>query len=110
MRPSIAARVMKHNADNADREQRLNRQIRMALDARKMRHENIEAVKVLQFDLHLAGLGILKRAEELRDMNEPKTLDEEWNDEFCMAVGLIPEARMFAEDMAMECTEVKKNG
>ena len=41
---------------------------------------------------------IVKRLEEIRDANEPKSPDDEWNDEFCKAISLLPEARRFAEE------------
>lgn len=41
---------------------------------------------------------IVKRLEEIRDANKPKTPDDIWNDDFCNAISLLPEARRFAEE------------
>ena len=41
---------------------------------------------------------IVKRLEEIREENEPKSLDNNWNDDFCNAISLLPEARRFAEE------------
>ena len=55
----------------------------------------------MAFDLYLTAGQILMILERQRDENQPKTTDEPWNDRFCEAVRLIPEARMFAEEMSL---------
>ena len=62
----------------------------------------------MQFDLTLTADDIVRRLEELRDGNVPKTPYEPWNDNFCRAVELLPEARRFSDDCMMDCIKEKK--
>ena len=106
MRPSLADRIAKHNADNAEREHKENERVRRTVEHRRIQEEFRKWQEEMGFNLHLTALQILLRLEEIRDKNMPGP-DDEWNDEFCRAVELIPEARRFYEDTMMECTEVK---
>ena len=56
-----------------------------------------------EWGLYLAALQILTALEHMRDDNAPKDTDEPWNDAFCTAIRWIPEARMFLEQMSIEC-------
>ena len=104
MRPSLADRIARHNADNADREHQENERVRRAVEHRKVQEEFLKWKDDMKFDLHLTALQILMRLEEIRDENAPGP-DGEWNEEFCRAVELIPEARRFYEDTIMDCIE-----
>jgi hypothetical protein len=53
------------------------------------------------FGMYLMSGMILDMLEDQRDANMPKTPDEPWNDLFCEAIRLIPEARMFVEEMSI---------
>ena len=107
MRPSLAERIAKHNADNAKREHEENERVRRAVEHRKAQEEFLKWKEDMGFNMYLTALQILMRLEEIRDMNTPG-LDDDWNDEFCYAIELLPEARQFYEDTMMECTEVKR--
>ena len=106
VRPSMSERIARHNQDNALREHEENERVRRAIEHRRTQEEFRKWKERMQFDLHLTAGEILKRLEQIRDENEPGP-DDDWNEEFCRAIELIPEARRFVEDMAMECTEVK---
>lgn len=56
-----------------------------------------------------AADNIVKRLEEIRDANMPTSPDENWNDEFCNAISLLPEARRFAEECWYEYYSYKGN-
>ena len=60
----------------------------------------------MQFDLALTAEDIVRRLEELRDAHRPRTYGS-WDPEFVRAVGLLPEARRFAEDCMMNCVKEK---
>lgn len=60
----------------------------------------------MQFDLALTAEDIVRRLDELRDAHRPKTYGA-WDPEFVRAVGLLPEARRFAEDCMMNCMKEK---
>ena len=83
------------------------RQAEMAMKRRRMEIDFIEWKKRMSFDLSLTADEIVRKLEEIRDDNVPKTPDEPWNVAFRMAVCLLPEARRFAEDAAMNCIETK---
>jgi hypothetical protein len=36
--------------------------------------------------------------ERVRDTNAPKTPDDDWNDAFCLAIEMIPDAKRYADD------------
>jgi len=107
VRPSMAERIARHNQDNALREHEENERVLRAVEHRRTQEEFRKWKEKMGFDLYLTSIDILKRLEKIRDDNMPGP-DDDWNDEFCMAIELIPEARRFYEDMAMECTEVKE--
>ncbi len=60
----------------------------------------------MRFDLALTAEDIVRRLEEIRDEKRPRTYGD-WDEDFCNAVVLLPEARQFAEDCMMNCIEVK---
>ena len=106
VRPSMAERIARHNQDNALREHEENERVLRAVEHRRTQEEFRKWKEKMGFDLYLTSIDILKRLEQIHDDNMPGP-DDDWNDEFCMAIELIPEARRFYEDMAIECTEVK---
>ena len=61
----------------------------------------------MRFDLALTADDIVRRLENIRDEKRPRTYGE-WDEDFCRAVELLPEARRFADDCMMNCMEVKK--
>ena len=107
MRPSMAERISRHNQDNALREHEENERVRRAVEHRRTQEEFRKWKEDLRFDLSLTATQILMILTCQRDMNAPKHQEDEWSEEFRQAIELIPEARRFYEDMAMECTEVK---
>lgn len=58
----------------------------------------------MSFDMALTADDIVRKLEEIRDEHRPRTYGE-WDDAFCFAVRLLPEARRFAEDCMMECSK-----
>ena len=85
------------------------RRAEIALQARKRAIEDREWKEKMQFDLALAADQIVQRLEEERDKNVPHTADEPWNDDFAGAIRVLPEARRFADDCMMNCTERKED-
>ena len=84
------------------------RQAEKALQMRKRAIEFQQWKERLQFDLALTADEIVRKLEEQRDMNVPATVGEAWNDLFCEAVELLPEARRFADDCMMYCMKERK--
>ena len=105
MKPSMADRIARHAEDNRERDLKEHERVSRAIARRKEREEFIAWKERMGFDLYLTALEICRRLEELREANEPKDPDDEWNEDFCKAIELLPEARRFYEDMAMECTK-----
>lgn len=106
MRPDIRDRIARHAENNHERDMQEHERVLRAVEHRRTQEEFRKWKEKIGFDLYLTSIDILKRLEQIRDDNMPGP-DDDWNDEFCMAIELIPEARRFYEDMAMECTEVK---
>lgn len=83
------------------------RQAEMTLQRRKRARELAEWKKRMQFGLALTAMDLVRRCEEVRDEKRPRTYGE-WDPGFCEAVVTLPDARQFADDMMMECMEVKE--
>lgn len=108
VRPSMAERIARHNHDNALREHDENERVMRAIEHRRTQEEFMKWKAEIGFNLHLTAGQILFMLEDIRDDNLPKNMDDQGNRDFLWAVDLIPEARQFAEDTAMDCTEVKE--
>lgn len=106
MRPDIRDRIARHAENNHERDMQEHERVLRAVEHRRVQEEFRKWKEKMGFDLYLTSIDILKRLEQIRDDNMPGP-DDEWNEEFCMAIELIPGARRFYEDMAIECTEVK---
>lgn len=61
-----------------------------------------------EFDIYLLAGVILDRLTAQRDENAPKGPDDPWNEKFCEAIWLIPEAKMFLEEMSIKI--IQKEG
>ena len=85
-----------------------HRQAEKALQARKRAIEFQQWQERMQFDMALTADEIVRKLEEQRDRNVPTTVGEKWNNLFCEAVELLPEARMFADDCTMYCMKERK--
>ena len=82
------------------------RQAENALLRRKRAIEFERWKKNMRFNLALTAEDIVRQLEKIRDEKRPRTYGE-WDPEFCRAVELLPDARMFAEECMMYCTEAK---
>lgn len=89
-------------------DQEEQRRAEIALQRRKRAREFLKWKQDMRFELNLTAGQILMRLEQIRDEHMPTKPDEPWSREFCEAVRLIPEARRFAEECNMNCTEEKK--
>lgn len=49
----------------------------------------------------------VRELERIRDDNAPHTPNEEWNEAFCLALRLLPEAREYAGNLWYQYTEIK---
>lgn len=75
--------------------------------SRKIAHMELEEEmrrwqERMSFDTYLMADRILERLIRIRDENAPKSPDGEWNEAFCTAVRLIPEARRFLDEAWMD--------
>ena len=107
MKPNIADRIARHAENNRERDLQEHERVRRAVEHRRTQEEFLKWKFEMGINLHLTAGQILFMLEDIRNDNMPKNPDDEWNEEFRYAVELIPEARRFVEDTAMECTEVK---
>lgn len=64
----------------------------------------------MRFDLALTAEDIVRKLEQMRDENRPRTYGDSWNEAFCTAVRLLPEARRFADETMMDCMKEKEDG
>lgn len=102
---AMRQRVDRANSENAEREKKNRISIEHAINHKRLIDETDEWIKQMQFNLYTLAIGITCRLEEQRNANKPT--NENWNDSFCQAIELIPEARMFAEDCIMNCMKEK---
>lgn len=79
----------------------------IALQRRKREHELQEWKKQMRFNLALLADRITERLEEIRDEHRPRTYGN-WDEEFYMAVRLLPEALAFTEECETECIEGRR--
>ena len=63
-----------------------------------------ERVEQIDFDLLLQMDAVLARLEEQRDRNRPRRYSDDWNQEFCDAVRLIPEVKQCIDYFQMQST------
>lgn len=108
MRPDIKDRVARHAENNRERDLMEHERVLCTIEHRRTQEEFRKWKEKMGFDMYLTATQILMILTCQRDMNAPKHPDDEWSEEFRTAVELIPEARRFYEDMAIECTEVKE--
>lgn len=109
MRPDIKDRIARHAENNHERDMQEHERVRRAVEHRRTQEEFRKWKEKMGFNMYLTATQLLMVLTCQRDMNVPNHPDDEWSEEFRQAVELIPEARRFYEDMAMECTEVKKD-
>ena len=112
----MAFRIPGESAGEARFRQRLQRadaareeheRLTQSMVARKIAHMELEEEmrrwqERMAFDTYLLADRILERLIRMRDENIPKSVDEVWNDEFCEAVRLIPEAKRFLDEAWMD--------
>lgn len=67
-----------------------------------------DRVERMDFDMYCLMGAVLNRLEDQRDQNRPRRYGEEWNDQFCDAVRLIPEVTDAIEYFAIQSTAVRK--
>ena len=108
MRPDIRDRIARHAENNHERDMQEHERVMRAVEHRRTQEEFRKWKEKMGFNMYLTATQILMILTCQRDMNAPKHPDDEWSEEFRTAVELIPEARRFYEDMAIECTEVKE--
>ena len=108
MRPDIKERIARHAENNHERDMQEHERVLRAVEHRRTEEEFREWQKKMGFNMYLTATQLLMVLTCQRDMNAPKHPDDERSPEFRKAIELIPEARRFYEDMAMECTELKE--
>ena len=96
-------RVERANQARFEQERRQHDIVSMRIAQREFEGKMQRMDERLNFDLYLLALRNLMLLEILRDANEPKSPDDPWNETFCTAVRLIPEAKMFLEEMSIKC-------
>ena len=107
MRPDIRDRIARPAENNHERDMQEHERVMRAVEHRRTQEEFRKWKEKMRFDMYLTASQILMILTCQRDMNAPKHPEDEWSEEFRQAIELIPEARQFYEDMAIECTEVK---
>lgn len=79
----------------------------IALQRRKRTREFEAWKERMTFDLMLISDRIVERLEEVRDKDRPRTYGA-WNERFCTAVRLLPEAKAFADECETQCVKETK--
>ena len=76
-----------------------------ALLRRKKAALEKEQKERMRFDMMLLAEDMVRKLEQMRDDNQPKTVGEAWNESFRTAVELLPKARELAEECAIMCAK-----
>ena len=87
------------------------RRLKSAKNSLKRKREDRafrDRVERMDFDMYCLLGVVLNRLEQQRDQNRPRRYGEEWNDQFCDAVRLIPEVTDAIEYFAIQSTAVRK--
>lgn len=90
-------------------EHKKNERILLEIERRKREEAERKARDEWIFDQYLMADQILQWLEEQRDANLPVP-GKEWNELFCEAVRMIPEARMYAEKMCVLAIGIRDGG
>ena len=83
------------------------REAEIALQRRKRARELQEWKDRMMFGLSLFADRITERLEKERDIHRPRTYGA-WDEEFCMAVRTLPEARAFTDECETDCMKEKE--
>lgn len=102
---AMRQRVERANKAQEERENQRKASVEFAIAIRELQTKNRDQEARMWFDLYLIADRILARLEEIRDENAPKHPEDEWNEDFCIAIELIPEAKMFVEECLIRCTK-----
>ena len=102
-------RVERANAAHEDQERARHAAVERAMAHREWEEEFRQFKEKLRFDLSLTADAIVGILEQMRDEHKPSFVPySELDDEFVIAVKLLPYAKMFAEECAIECIKEKK--
>lgn len=102
MKPDIQERIAKAEAARKAQETAEQERIRRAIFIRELTDENRKFKDDMRYNLFLMADLYVSKLEEARDILEPKP-GEEWSDEFCAVIELLPKARRFAMDCWFDC-------
>lgn len=98
MKPNINERINRANAATEERKSQEHQRIHAMIEARR-EVEDFAAWKTwMRFEMDLMAFSLLRKLEEQRDTYAPTHPDDDWSEEFCEAVRMLPEVRRFAED------------
>ena len=98
-------RVERANRESDEQERRRDETVAKAIRRREAEEEFRRWKERMEFDLFLTAGELLTRLERMRADNMPSGPDEPWNEAFCTAVELIPQAKMFLEEMSIRTTK-----
>lgn len=83
------------------------KQAKNRLKRKAEKRQEQERLRAMSFEMYLACLDALRRAEEVRDKNRPERDTDGWNKAFADAVEVIPIINQFADYFEMESRVVK---
>lgn len=106
MRPDIRQRIARAEADREAREKAEHARIRRAVFLRELTEENRQFKEDMRYNLFLLADAYVSVLEAARDALKPKQ-GEEWSENFCKVIELLPEARRFAVECWFDCVEEK---
>lgn len=92
-----------------ENERARHEEIRRQIAYREWMEETRRWKERVEYDIYLISGMILDRLTRQRDENIPAGPDAEWNEKFCEAVRLIPEAKRFVEEMSMRVIQKEEN-
>jgi len=69
--------------------------------------EHVKREEQIAFQLWEESDNTVKILERIRDDNMPKSPDDEWNEKFCLAIQMLPDAIERAENLWYQYTAIK---
>ena len=100
-------RMQRAQQAQEEQKQRRSDEIHRQIEYREWLEEMRQWKERVEYDLYLVSVMILDLLTRQRDENLPPDPDGEWNGKFCEAIQMIPEAKLFVEDMSMRI--IQKN-
>lgn len=81
---------------------------RIAQERKQREREQRKQIEHMEFDLYCMAVKLVDDLEADKEQYRPRTADEAWDERFCNALRMLPEAKELAERLALNVIGVKQ--